>query len=305
MFFSILGSLVAFTIPLAIVGRFTRDNAPRVVLMGFIFGLVSAVAMLITFFGTRERQEYQQQKQPRLIESLRAAFKNRPFIFSMAVYLLTWIAVKVVESTLLFFVKYVIQRESQSDLIMAVIFVVAMLALPLWEWASRRLNKRLAYIVGIAFWAVVQIVLVTLGASTPLVVILFLAGLAGIGVSAAHVIPWSIIPDAIEWDELQTGERHEGIFYSLVILTQKVAISVALPLTLLLLDASGYVANAPQQKESAVMGIRILTGPIPAVLLCAGIVFALLYPLTREKHAQVRQEIEIQKRKITPPEQTV
>jgi GPH family glycoside/pentoside/hexuronide:cation symporter len=302
MFFSIAGSLVAFTIPLAMVGRFTGENAPRILLMGLVFGLVSAAGMLTTFFGTRERQEYQEQKQPRLLDSLRAALKNRPFIFSMAVYLLTWMAVKVVESTLLFFVKYVIERESHSDLIMAVIFVVAIFALPLWEWASRHLNKRLAYVAGIAFWAVVQIVLVTLGASTPLVVILFLAGLAGIGVSAAHVIPWAIIPDAIEWDELQTGERHEGIFYSLVILIQKIAISIALPLTLLLLDATGYVANAARQVDSAVMGIRILTGPIPAVLLCSGIVFALLYPMTREKHAEVRQEI--QKRRIAETEQT-
>jgi GPH family glycoside/pentoside/hexuronide:cation symporter len=303
MFFSIAGSLVAFTIPLAMVGRFTRDNSSRILLMGLVFGLVSAVSMLITFFGTRERLEYQEKDQPRLRESLRAALRNRPFVFSMAVYLLTWMAVKVVESTLLFFVKYVIERESHSDLIMAVIFVVAIFALPLWEWASRNMNKRLAYVSGIAFWAVVQLVLVTLGASTPLVVILFLAGLAGIGVSAAHVIPWAIIPDAVEWDELQTGERHEGIFYSLVILIQKIAISVALPLTLLLLDATGYVANAPQQVDSAVMGIRVLTGPIPAFLLCAGIVFALLYPLTREKHAEVRQEI--QNRKITKTEQAL
>jgi GPH family glycoside/pentoside/hexuronide:cation symporter len=299
MFFSIAGSLVAFTIPLAMVGSFTRDNASRILLMGLTFGLVSAVGMLITFFGTRERQEYQEQAQPQLIDSLRAAFKNRPFVFSMAVYLLTWMAVKVVESTLLFFLKYVLVRESHSDLIMATIFVVAIFALPLWEWASRNLNKRLAYVAGIAFWAVVQIVMVTLGASTPLVVILFLAGLAGIGVSAAHVIPWAIIPDAIEWDELQTGERHEGMFYSLVILIQKIAISVALPLTLLLLDATGYVANAAQQKESAVTGIRVLTGPIPAFFLCAGIVFAVLYPMTREKHAEVRQKIQIRRATIS------
>jgi GPH family glycoside/pentoside/hexuronide:cation symporter len=201
----------------------------------------------------------------------------------------------VIEATLLFFVKYVIQREAQSDLIMAVIFVVAIFALPIWNWASHQMNKRLAYVIGIAFWAVVQIILVTLGPSTSLAVILFLAALAGIGVSAAHVIPWAIIPDAIEWDELQTGERHEGMFYSLVVLVRKVATSVALPLALLLLDATGYVPNAAQQPDSAVMGIRILSGPIPAIFLCAGIAFVLLYPMTREKHAAVRRELEQRK----------
>jgi GPH family glycoside/pentoside/hexuronide:cation symporter len=297
MFFSIAGSLVAFTLPLAMVGSFSQENASRIFLMGLVFGLASALGMLITFLGTRERQEHQQQEQPRLIESLRAAFKNRPFVFSTAIYLLTWMAVTIVEATLLFFVKYVLEREEQSNLIMAAIFVVAIFALPLWEWASRHLNKRLAYAVGIAFWAVVQIVLITLGPSTPLSIILFMAALAGIGVSAAHVIPWSIIPDAIEWDELQTGERHEGMFYSLVVLMKKIATSLTLPLALLLLDASGYVPNAAQQPDSAVKGIRILTGPIPAAFLCAGIIFALIYPLTRERHAEVRRQLEMRKGK--------
>jgi len=41
-----------------------------------------------------------------------------------------------------------------------------------------------------------------------------------------------------------------------------------------------------------VRGIQVLMGPVPAVLLCAGIVFALFYPLSRERHAQVRAELE-------------
>jgi GPH family glycoside/pentoside/hexuronide:cation symporter len=303
MFFSILGSFVAFTLPMMLIVSLTRENAPRALLMGLIFGGISAVGMLITFFGTRERQEFREQEQPRLLDSLRAALKNRPFVFSMAIYLLTWMAVKIVEATLLFFIKYVLEREGQSSLLMAVIFGMAALALPLWEYVSRRLNKRMAYIGGIAFWAIVQIVLINLGPSTPLAVILVLAGLAGIGVSAAHVIPWSIIPDAVEWDELRTGERHEGMFYSLVVLIEKIGVAGALPLIPLFLGATHYVANAPQQPASAVLGIRILTGPIPAFFLCAGIVFALLYPLTREKHNEVRQEI--QKRRASTSEQTL
>ena len=36
------------------------------------------------------------------------------------------------------------------------------------------------------------------------------------------MLPWSILPDAVEWGELQTGERHEGMFYSLVTFVRKV-----------------------------------------------------------------------------------
>jgi len=120
--------------------------------------------------------------------------------------------------------------------------------------------------------------------------------LAGIGVGAAHVLPWAIIPDAIEWDELQTGERHEGMFYSLVTLMQKVASSIAIPLVLLVLYITGYVPNTLQQPPNALLGIRIVIGPIPAVILSLGILFAVLYPLDRERYAEVNQELEMRRR---------
>jgi GPH family glycoside/pentoside/hexuronide:cation symporter len=291
MFYSIFGSLLALTIPLMIVGSFSPENAGKVLLMGAIFGLISALPLLLVFATTREKQEFVEQIQPTFKDSLKAAFKNKPFVFGAVIYLITWVSFDILLTVLLFFIKFVMGREADSDLIMAVIFIVAIFALPFWEWTSRKLNKRLAYAAGIAFWAVVQVVLITMNASSPLTLILFLCGLAGICVSAAHILPWSIIPDAIEWDEYQTGERHEGMFYSLVTLMQKIASSIAIPLTAIFLDLTHYVPNSATQPASALLGIRILVGPIPAVLLIIGIIFALKYPLSREEFTRVVKEL--------------
>jgi len=179
---------------------------------------------------------------------------------------------------------------------MATIFVVALFALPVWDWVSRRWSKRWAYIFGIAFWAVVQIVLITVNPTTGLGLILTLCALAGVGVAAAHVLPWAILPDAIEWDEYQTGERHEGMFYSLTTLTKKIATSIALPLVLLLLEATGYVANAAQQAPSAILGIRVAIGPIPALLLLIGIGFAFYYPLDRVQFSEIVEKLAARKK---------
>jgi GPH family glycoside/pentoside/hexuronide:cation symporter len=291
-FFSILGSLVAFPIPLMIIGGFSPGHASNVLLMGIIFGIVSAIPMYVVFFGTRERPEFINQKQPGLRESILASVKNRPFIFGAVIYLFTWFTVDLLQFILIYFIKHVVNRESSGDLIMATIFVVGIIALPLWVWTSRRLNKRLAYVAGMAFFAAVLLVLINLTPATPLWLILLLCVLAGIGVSAAHVIPWAIIPDAIEYGELKTGERHEGMFYSLITLTQKIASSFAIPLGLLVLDRTGYIPNSIQQPASAILGIRIVTGPIPAVMICLGIVFAIFYPLGRERYSQITLELE-------------
>ncbi len=116
--------------------------------------------------------------------------------------------------------------------------------------------------------------------------------LAGIGLSAAQVLPWAIISDAIEWDEYQTGERHEGVFYSLITLLGKIANSIAVPLSLLLPEFTGYVSNAEVQPKSALLGLKIVIGPIPALLLITGILFATFYPLSREKYAHIVTELE-------------
>ncbi len=291
-FFSILGSLLAFTLPLMIVGAFTPENAPRMLLMATLFASISILPFFLLFFVARERPEYMQQARPGLRQSLRAARNNRPFVVGMLIFLLTWISVEIVQATLLFFIKYVAQREPQSDVLMATIFVTAIVALPLWQWVSGRWSKRQAYIVGIAFWAAVQLAIITISPATGMPLILILCVLAGIGVSAAHVIPWAMIPDAIEWGEWQTGERHEGMFYSLTTLMLKVASSLAIPLALMLLEVTGYVANAPQQAAGALWGIRIVIGPIPALCLAGGILLALRYPLSREQYAHILHELE-------------
>jgi len=296
MFFSILGSLIAFTLPLMIVDGFRPEHAGRVLLMGGIFGLVSALPLFGVFLGTREREDFMLQKEHGVWESIKAAWTNRPFMFGLGIFLFTWVAVSIIETILLFFVKYVVQREPQSDMIMATIFVVAIFTLPIWQWASRRFNKRLAYIAGIAFLAVVLLTLSSLQPSTPLEILLALCALAGIGVAAAHVMTWSIIPDAIEFGEYQTGERHEGMFYSLITLAQKIATSIAVPTALLVLDATGYVANSTSLPESAVNGIRTVAGPIPAALLLAGILFAAVYPLGREKYSEIATELEARRK---------
>ncbi len=292
MFFSIAGSLLAFTIPWFLVDSFQPENAPRVLVMGVIFAIASALPMLLVFFGTRERKEYMQQERSTLRQSLRVALSNKPFVYGLLIFLMTWISVVILQDSLAFFIKHVVQREADSELIMATVFVTAIVVLPFWNWVSRRSSKRWAYISGIAFWACVQIVLVTVTAQTSLVLILFLCFLAGIGVAAAHVLPWAMIPDAIEWGELQTGERHEGMLYSLVTLLRKMATSIAIPATLWLLHFTGYNGLAQQQPASALLGLRIVVGPIPALLLCLGIVFAYFYPLTRQKHAEAVRELE-------------
>lgn len=291
MAFSILGGMIAFVAPLAIIGTMSPENSGRVLAVGAGVALLSILPLLAVFFGTREREDLQHQSQPKLKDSILAAVKNKPFIFALLIFMLTWAALDIVQSTLLYFLKHRMHMEEQGDLIFAMLFIAALISLPLWEWSSRRTDKTKAYIGGMVFLALVVVGLSIIQPAWGQVPLLILGALAGVGLGAVQVLPWSMIPDAVEWDEMHTGQRHEGMFYSLVTLGRKFASSISLPLVLLVLEWTGYNAAASSQPASAVNGIRLLIGPIPAIFIAGGIIFAFLYPLNREGYARVRESL--------------
>ena len=66
--------------------------------------------------------------------------------------------------------------------------------------------------------------------------------LAGLSVSTAHVLPDAIFPDVIEWDELRTGRRQEGIYYGIKNFVRKLTGAFAIFFALQVLGWFGYQA---------------------------------------------------------------
>ena len=98
----------------------------------------------------------------------------------------------------------------------------------------------------------------------------------------------------IEWDELLTRRRQEGIYYGVKNFIRKLTGALAIFIGLQALGWFGYRSppvGATQfaQSESALMAIRVLIGPFGAVLLFSAVLMAWLFPLTREKHARIRR----------------
>lgn len=297
MMFNIIGSLTAYILPLLIVGNdWNLATSRSILIMSMVAGAIAAIPIFGVFFGTKEKNEFQTEAVPKFWPSLKAAFKNKPFVFSALMYLFTWMAIVVLESNLQFFILHIIQRPAQNIIIMISIFVTAIFALPIWNWVSKNWNKRLAYIIGVGFWASVMMILILMTPQTPFWLILILCVMAGVGVSAGQVLPWAIIPDAIEWEEWHTGERNEGMFYSLVTLMGKIGMAVAQPLSLLVLQFMNFQeGQGAVQPASALLGIRLVVGPIPALFLITGIMIALFYPLGRTQYNQIVEDLRIRR----------
>ena len=288
MAFSIIGGLVASAVPNTIVGAYGKNSPQGYAVMGLAFGLAIALFPLVSFFGTREMVGELPEETPSLRAGLRAAAKNRPFLLSLVAFLANWVSFDILTAVLLFFTTFCLRlNEFTTTLVMASLFISAMLCLPLWVWISGKAGKKAAYMLGLGFLAAVLVGFIFLGPGYHWLAYVIAAAIAGIGVSAAHVIPYSIIPDAIEYDELATGENHEGVYFGLVTFLQQLASAGGIALVGLFLKVFGFVEKADVQSVQAQLGIKLVLGIAPSILILIGIIALVFYPITRTEHARI------------------
>ena len=95
----------------------------------------------------------------------------------------------------------------------------------------------------------------------------------------------------MDYDELKTGERREGVYTGFLTFLQKLASSFAILITGWVLGISGYTAGA-DQTAGTLWSIRLLLGPIPGILLFSSIVLAFLYQLTKKRFTEMRSELD-------------
>jgi len=317
MFFNLLASLVTAVAAPAIVDAVLAGGATQqqgYLIVSALFGGLATLPLLLIFARVRERArseaEVAREQRTPLADVLRTAWANVPFRFATAIYMLNWITFDLVALTLPFFLAYWV---AEGDLLakalglplesamFALLLVTSVLMLPFWLWLARRLSKHIAYIIAMAFWSVVQLVTLAIRPGQTALV-LGLAVLAGASVSAAHVLPDAIFPDVIEWDELRTGRRQEGIYYGVKNFVRKLTGALAIFLALQVLGWFGYQtppegAQHFTQPAGTVTAIRMLTGPVGAALLLSAVIAAWFYPLTRERHARVRRLLARRQRK--------
>lgn len=294
MAFSIAGTLG--TIILAtVLGWYLPDPRLRFAILGVGLGLVSIIPPLVVFRITHERPADGQPAPLPVRQAVRATLTNRPFWLVMGLYLLSWTTASILAAVLVYFASYYLRVPEQANYFVLVAEGAAILFIPLWVWVARRLDKRRAFILGTLSWVVV---LLGIAAVSPgqLGLAYALAALSGSGIATAYVIPWAMVPDIIEYDELRTGQRREGSYYAFASFFQKLATGAAIWAMGQALAFTGYITPAPgaappAQPAQAVAAIRIFTGPVPTVLLLLAVAFAWRYPITRETHRGLREQL--------------
>jgi GPH family glycoside/pentoside/hexuronide:cation symporter len=299
--FSVGGALLS-----AVLHPIIVSNAPDVrtgyLISGMIWAIVSTVPCFIVFFFTKERPESIESAKEEAIpflEQIRIAFSNVPYRFVIGIYLTSWLALQLVSTVLIYYLTYYLGVPEQIPFTLLAIQGSSFIFLFVWSFVSRRLDKRIVYIIGATIWLLVQMAIYFVRPDQAYLIIP-LGVVAGAGVAVAYLIPWAMMPDVIELDELETHRRREGIFYGFMVLLQKAGIAFGIFAVGQALGAAGYVVPSdampvPVQPDSALQTIRLFMGPVPAAILFGSLFLAYFYPITRERHAKMLRELEERK----------
>lgn len=266
-----------------------------------IWAVLCTVPFFFAFWGTYERHTAEEEESMPFLQGLKVTFANRAFRYVTGIYLLSWLVVQTVSTIVVYYLTY---WMGQPGMVAPVILAVqgsALIWLFIWTAISRRVGKKGVYYRGMIFWIVVGFGLFAVQPDWPGWSVIVLAMLAGIGVATAYLVPWAMLPDVIELDELQTGKRREGAYYGFFVLLQKLGLALGLFLVGQALQWSGYItppvgATDPvTQPDNALFVIRLLIGPIPALILAAGIYLVYRFPITKEQHEQTLKQLEAQR----------
>jgi glycoside/pentoside/hexuronide:cation symporter, GPH family len=294
MMFSVVGYILGAALTTVLAGLFASLFGWSVTAswsgVGFVFGFIAAGAVLVTAATVREKpsSEVQPSQMPPL-KAVLATLRNRPFVIMLAAFFISSFSFTMLTSLVPYFIIYQLQMPEAVPVVLLIMLLAIMAGLIPIKRLSDRLNKGPAYALGllVASLAIVTCFFFPPGPS-PLIYVVALV--AGLGFSGQWVFPWSMVPDVIEYDELSTGERREGIYFGIWALLQKLTNALGVAVSGLSLAWFGYVANIPQT-ERALLGIRLFFSLVPAMALIISLPLLIWYPITKESHRKVVEEL--------------
>ncbi len=294
------GSIIAGLVGIVLGGILLRDhqNPASYLQVGIISGVIISSTTLICGWGIApaarhcQRPSSQRGTTRRLLARVG---RNGRFLMVLGLYLLLWCALQIMQTAALIYLPVVMRLpEGWSNWILLPFQVSTLVGLQIWTSFARRRGRVPALHWGTSLWitgCLLAMVLVPLdsavgptGSAGNLLRLTMLVGtilIVGLGASTAYLIPWALLPDAIDADP----EKPAGLYSAWMVFTQKICISLALFFFGNLMSLSGYqAARGILQPDGALLAIRMCMGLIPALLVVLGLVVMRRWPERGQHH---------------------
>ena len=293
------GSILAGLSGLIVASLVLTDGADGYLRMGRITGTIAALATLACCWGlapfAKRAQRPSNQAEPAL-EQLKRIRSNPRFLMVLGLYLLLWFGLQLMQVVALIWLVQVVRVPPElSTWILLPFQLSALVGLQLWSLLSNRSGRIVALRWGAGIW-IMACLLSTIfppmqngGTTGELIPLIGLIMLVGLGASTAYLIPWSLLPDAIDADPTHPA----GLYTAWMVFGQKLIIGVSMSMFGALLQLTGYISTEVcdgalsfiKQPQNALLAIRMSMGLIPAILVMLGLMVVRHWP-DRGAHLQ-------------------
>ncbi|MGN0768244.1 MAG: MFS transporter [Christensenellales bacterium] len=252
--------LVTILVPI-ITEQLTKNLATpeliseRLRMVYFVIAIVCVVVSLPMFYigfrNTKERN-LSVEKAPSLKHNLQLLFKNKPLMLIVLSGIGGAARMLFTYTGGLYFAKYIMDKESMYALFTMAVVPGGLIASVLVPFLTKKFGKRNTYIVSHIFGGVAMLVAYVVGivfdhgnytgTATTVVLIIALV-VAGIPSGFGNILTYAMIGDTVEYLELKTGERAEGICFAMQTLINKVGMAVGAFVGVLAYYMAGVEAN--------------------------------------------------------------
>ena len=328
-FFNVGGSMLAAFTP-AIILFFGYDKPTEAVLALVVMMCISMPLInMNTLVAVPEWRVVEKHEQRiRIIDGLRVAMGNKPFMLLIVVFAVGSIGSAMTNSLSFFFVKHVLMAGELYGLYLAPYFLCQAAAIPLWFKLSRRIGKHKATMWAVGWYALwssfIPVIAVTpaawytafeitnfIGVLPPplqadaiayfegmetgkFLFFIVIMCLKGSSIGALSALPFSMFADVVDVDTAQTGKRRAGEFMAIWSMTKKGAYALGIFIGLALVEFWGFDALAdPRNTTNTAFALLMLActySVIPALFKFIGMPFLWVYPLTAEKLRAAQME---------------
>lgn len=263
--------------------------------MSVVIGGVMAIASLAVVVSVKEKPYHEKRPRENIFVSYRQVLRLKPFLLALIPWALHITGVNIIQGALLYYFRFIYGDEAAFQIALPILLASAIVCIPLWVRISRSIGKRASYNIGMGIFAVTILIFFLIGHRTGPGVAFLLMGIGGIGFATQYVMPFSILPDVVEYDYAEHGVRREGVFYGQWTFMSKLGQALGIAINGWILTLFSYQESvggiAMEQTESALFGIRLIAGPVPALFFILGILVLRHYPITNEYYRTILEKI--------------
>lgn len=288
--FAVIGTILgaAVVLPIISLAGDTRKGYP---LVGLLFGVIMAATILTTFFTVREPDHTNTPRpKEKFFSTFSVVFRNKTYMRLAAVYTLNLTGITFVQTMLVYYFKYIYKNEAMTTIAMLLLLGVAMICVPVSVLVAKRLGKKRTYQVALGILTVSCLAMFFFAHILGMIFTFAVMVFAGVGIGFGYVPPFAMLPDVVEVDAVRTKNRKEGAYYGMWTFFSKIGVALAAALAGAFLSLASFVPNLADQPGTALFTIRLVIGPIPALIFIAGIFLIQSYQLDEKSYDAIIAE---------------